>query len=492
MRWTELPEGPFLGSVAGLFAGVTLYSFFPLGWSFPVWCALLALVLLFISPRDLSVFLFFITLALGSARMGLAEESLPPPSQLADVLGRQQVIEGRVVSDPERKGEMLRAIVEVKTVGGHRYEKVKALGVFDSAERISYGDILTLRGTLIRPENFETDSGRIFDYENYLRKDGITALVLHSRITEIESQSTLRGALFSLKRLFERQLERAFPEPDGGLLRGMLLGERDALSPELKDSFIRAGLIHIVVLSGYNVSLVAETLMRLFSFLPRIGNLVVGSLSVILFVLMVGAPATAIRAGIMALLIVLARALNRPRALLRGLFIAGVGMVLWNPFILAFDPSFQLSFLATLGLLVLGPPIESRLSFLTEKLGLRAIAAATISTQILVLPALLYMSGILSFVSLPANLLALIAVPLAMLLGFIGSLLAPVEFLALIPGMLGTLILSYIIAVAETAASIPWSSLLIPRMPVWSVLLSCLVIASYVVYMKRKVSFRSI
>ncbi len=470
MRWTELPEGPFLASIGGLFAGVALYSFFPLGWSFPLWCTLLALALLLVSPRSLPIFLFFIALGLGAARMGLAEESLPPSSQLADMLGRQQAIEGRVVSDPERREQTLRIVIGADKIGERDIPRIRILAIFDSAEVSEYGDKIVVRGVLEEPESFETESGRTFNYEMYLRKDGISALLRNPAVLSSESSSSLRGALYSFKEKLEEGIGRIVPEPGGGLLKGMLLGERDALPEDLKEGFIQAGLIHIVVLSGYNVSLVAGVLMKTFSFLPRVSNLFVGAGAIALFVLMVGAPATAVRAGLMALLIVLAQALQRPRAILRGLLLAGGAMVLWNPYTLAFDPSFQLSFLATLGLILLGPWFESKLVFLPARFGLRSIGAATLSTQALVLPTLLYMSGNLSLVSLPANLLALTAVPFAMFFGFSAAALSFLPLLPVLPGSLATVFLSYIIAVAEIAAAVPYGSFLVRGVPLWGIL----------------------
>src|SRR3989344_9552327 len=139
-------------------------------------------------------------------------------------------------------------------------------------------------------------------------------------------------------------------------MEGMLLGERRGMPEEVTQSFILAGLIHIVVLSGYNISIVAEQVLRFFNLIARKRvALALGAVAIVLFVIMVGAGATALRAGVMGLIAILARVLNRPAAALRALAVAVFCMVLVNPATLLYDPSFVLSVLATFGLVTLSP-----------------------------------------------------------------------------------------------------------------------------------------
>lgn len=492
-RWIGATDRPLTLPlfVGGFFGGVALLSLYPLGISFPLLCALLALVLLALTRSSFSrrVFVVLIACSLGALWMGLADARMPRAADIEEYVGRRLTIEGTIVSDPEHRGVTRRAKLSVKRLGGDTVERVHVLAVFDAAERVSYGDTLALSGILTLPDAFETDNGRTFDYAHYLRKDGMTALLRNpTTLSQKPAPRSLRGALFSLKHVFQRNSESVYPEPQGGLLKGMLLGENDALPADLQDVFIQAGLVHIVVLSGYNVSLVADALMKTVSFLPRAGMLAVGSVSIVLFVAMVGAPATAVRAGIMALLIVLTRALRRPQALLRALLCAGLVMVAWNPFILVYDPSFQLSFLATLGLILFGSALETKLLFFPEHLHFRAIAAATLATQIMVLPALLYMSGVVSLVSLPANLLALVAVPFSMFFGFFGALFAALPLLSFLPATAATLLLSYVIAIAKFATALPGSSFLVREFPLWLVFLLYGLIAfgAFALYTKRR------
>jgi competence protein ComEC len=144
--------------------------------------------------------------------------------------------------------------------------------------------------------------------------------------------------------------------------------------------------------------------------------------------------------------------------------------------VLVFDRSFQLSFLATIAVIYVSPLFEKKLLFIPERLGVRGIIATTIATQITVLPFLLYTSGTLSVLSLPANILVLPVVPAAMFAGFATGVLGFISATLTMPlALITTALHSWIIAVAHYFASAPLSGIIIPAFPfAW-------VIAAYVV-----------
>jgi competence protein ComEC len=227
------------------------------------------------------------------------------------------------------------------------------------------------------------------------------------------------------------------------------------------------------VLSGYNVRIVAEALMRFMGlFLPRLASIGFGALGIVLFAIMTGGSATIVRASIMALLVVLARATGRTYDITRALFVAGFVMILLNPKILAFDPSFQLSFLATLGLIYVAPMIEERLRFVPTKWQLREVVVATVATQIFVLPLLLFQVGQLSLVALPVNLLVLAAVPLTMFVGFFTGVVGFAGAIVSLPFAYASYgLLAYILGVVSLFAKIPFASVALPVFPAWGMFL---------------------
>ena len=225
------------------------------------------------------------------------------------------------------------------------------------------------------------------------------------------------------------------------------------------------------MLSGYNVAIVvAFVLYVLAVVLPLRGRLVVGILAILAFALMVGLSATVVRASLMAALILVAQATGRIYMIARALLFTAVLMVLANPYILIYDPGFQLSFLATLGLIVGAPWLQDRLTFVPGMFGIREFLTATVVTQLFVLPLLLWQIGELSIVSVVVNVLVLPLVPIAMLLTFITGLLGFVSTSLATPvAYLTSFSLTYILTIAEWFAVLPFAAVAVPPFPFWVV-----------------------
>ena len=219
---------------------------------------------------------------------------------------------------------------------------------------------------------------------------------------------------------FLNKMNLAIREPESLLMGGLILGEKSSFNEALRQSFVDTGTIHIVALSGYNVTIVAEWIMKIFSFSSFPKNLGIGAgiVTILLFVLMTGGSSTAVRAGIMASLALFARVIGRNYDVARALILAGVFMILINPFVLVFDVSFQLSFIATVAVIFFSPKIEKYFLWITPRFKLRDIISVTCAAYVFVLPFILYKMGNLSLVALPANALILPFIPFTMILGF--------------------------------------------------------------------------
>lgn len=410
---------------------------------------------------------FFASFALGLARAEIfiaAEEE----RTLASHIGKDRVLEGIIINDPERRDTSLQLYLNVFSVDDVP-AKGMALVSLTREVQLSFGDHIRVQGDLVVPQAFETDTGRLFDYPSYLRARGISAVMRYATLEEhVASEWSVRGTLFDIKHSFEHSLRQLLPEPNASLMEGILLGERRGIPDDLNRALIVVGLIHIVVLSGYNISIVAEQALRFFNlFLSRKAALVVGAGAIVFFALMVGAGATVVRATMMGLIAILARVLNRPAAALRALSVAAVVMVIWNPIVL-YDPSFILSMLATFGLITLSPAVEQHLTFVTERFGLRSIVASTIAVQIYLLPALLYMTGTLSVFALFANALVLPLVPILMLMGFLAGVLGLIHGALALPfAVTAHALLVWITSIAGGIAALPLSSATVIAFPAW-------------------------
>jgi len=326
-----------------------------------------------------------------------------------------------------------------------------------------YGDRLRVTAVLELPENFLTyEGGPEFDYVSYLAKDDIRYVMKKPEV-EILSRgqgSALVSALVFIKKSFMGNIERSMPEPHASLVVGILLGEKGSLPQDVGDGFRRSGLTHILVLSGSNVSVVAENLVKAFSFLPRALGQGAGAASIVLFAIMTGASSTTIRASIMALVVILARGVGRRYDVVRGLTCAAFVMVLQNPRILAFDIGFQLSFLATLSLIYVSPIVTEWLLSVPERFGLREILVTTVATQIFTLPYILYAMGEISVISLVTNVLVLPCVSWVMLGGFMVGTLGFMYPAIALPAMFVTSILvSYMMSVVGFFGPLPFAAI---------------------------------
>jgi len=389
---------------------------------------------------------------------------LTQQTKLHSFLDTEIILEGKIVEEVDVRETHLRFILEG--------EDLRVLVTTERFTPISFGDTVSAVGVLGVPEAFETDTGRVFQYDKFLAKDHVYYTLSFADVTVLEKGDiSIRGSLFSVKNFFLKNITKSIPEPQSALGGGITVGAKRSLGDELLKAFQITGLIHIVVLSGYNVTIIAEGIMRSLKFLPQRAALSIGAGSIALFVFMVGAGATIVRAGIMAVLALIARATGRTYALTRALILAGVLMLLLNPLILVYDPSFQLSFIATLGLIYVAPRIEKYIPWVSERFGFREIVAATIGTQISVFPFLLYLTGLLSLSSLPANVLVLPIIPLAMLFTLIAGVFGSIPGIGVLLGIPAYLTLSYVLVLTEFIASIPGSAVTLPAFPFWVTLL---------------------
>jgi competence protein ComEC len=411
------------------------------------------------------------------------------------VINKTATITGTVVTDPDVRDSSVRVNLKVTTINGAAGSGT-LLAVLPKGTTLAYNDTLTVRGLVQAPQAFITDTGRVFDYPGYLRVQGVSAIMQKAALAGRGAGGfSLRGALYNLKHAFEKSIEKILPAQDSALLEGILLGERRGLSAALTLAFIIASLIHVVVLSGYNISIVSEAVLRATRFLPRTLSYAVGVGLMLLFVLMTGAGSTSLRACIMALIAVLARYLRRPTVAMRSLAAAAALLVLWNPLVVLYDPSFILSFLATFGLITLSPAVERHLpQWLKKYPQIHSVAASTVAVQLYVLPALLYYTGILSLAALPANILTLPFIPFAMLTGFIAGVLGLIHpLLGLVPALLSDLVLRWMMFVAQTAANLPLSHATIPPFsPAVAVLIYLpLTFAALRIYLRTPTSLHS-
>jgi len=379
-----------------------------------------------------------------------------------EVVNKEVVLEGIINDDPDIRLKNQQLNIKLKD------KDVTILVIIGREVEVSYGDAVKVKGVLEKPENFTTNSGKEFNYKRYLANQDIYFMIKNADIEIISHNNgnKIKSLLYKLSNSFIKNINRVIPVPESDLANGLVLGARGGFDEDTKQEFIETGTIHIIALSGYNVSIVAEGVMKTFSLiLSQVVSIIFGIVIILLFIIMTGASATAIRAGIMATIMLLGRMTGRNYLAGRALVIAGLLMIAYDPRVLV-DMSFQLSFIATGGVLFLTPKVINWFRFLPMRFGFREMVASTVAATISVLPILLYLTGILSLVSLPANILILLFIPTAMLLIFITGISGFISLLLSIPfGYMSYLILSYILSVIHFLGSLSFASVTIQSFP---------------------------
>jgi competence protein ComEC len=299
-------------------------------------------------------------------------------------------------------------------------------------------------------------------------------------------------SIYSIKDKLVNLSQKIFHRPASSLLNGLLLGEKNDLPSGLEEAFIFTGLIHIVVVSGYNITILIKSFSRIFDNFSIKLSTIIGLGVIIFFVIMVGGQPPAIRAGLMASILLFGKYIGRKADQLNLLLLVAFIMVLFNPKVIRYDVGFQLSFLATFGLIFFSPLVSKYLSNLGYQYylpkSIRVILDETLSAQILTLPLILYLFGRVSLIAPLANLLVLPLIPWTMALG-IAVILCGLVFLPLakLLGWLVWLLLGYIMKVAEILATIPISSVEISWFNIYFLIFGYIIIVYLIHLNDRKI-----
>ena len=394
-------------------------------------------------------------------------------------------ITGLVIDEPDIRDRSinLRVAAETITLSDGRSLPVTGLVLVRTFRfpLIEYGSEVVLNGRLETPPSHEE-----FNYQEYLARQNIHSLMPLPTVTVMaEGQgSRFYGAMYRFKQRAFNTIIQLIPEPQAGLLVGVLLGYNRAMPDDLIANFRTTGMAHIIAISGFNVAVLIAVLLGLAgSVLDRKTAVFVAIGGVIFYALLVGARPSVVRAAIMGTLYLLTRAwLGRSTLSYASLCVAAFVMTLLHPLAL-WDVGFQMSFMATLGLMLyVSPAVAWLRNYLTEwwpegigwrktaVLGLGEAIIVTLSAQLMTLPLIIYYFGQVSLVSVVANALIMPLHPLTLISGGAATLLAQImPILGQIVGWVAWLFLTYTIGVVNLLASIPGAALPV-QLPIAGVL----------------------
>jgi len=345
-----------------------------------------------------------------------------------------------------------------------------------------YGDRILASGQLQTPPDYQD-----FSYRDYLARQGVHSLLRNADVAILASQqaSHFWELIFQFKAITHAKLLALLPEPQASLLSGILLGIETGIPDDLDAAFVATGTSHIVAISGFNLSIIATFLIHnLRKFTKKNSVIWVAIACVWLYTIFVGASAAVVRAALMATVAISTRYILRAGRVHgpTSLAIAVLLMQLWNPYCL-WDVGFQLSVLATLGLILYTEPLtryferglrrffsathtQYIIAFFSEAL------IVTLAAQLTTMGIIIGTFGRLSLVTLLTNLLILPVQSYVMLTGamaLIVSLFAPP--LARLCAWPAWFFLAYTTTLVQWTAQVPYASIALHNITqplVWS------------------------
>lgn len=418
-------------------------------------------------------------LVLGIMRFQISEFTISQDtlSQLNDNPEKIYLV-GQIIAEPDIRDTMQKLKIRITDT------KSIVLVTAQRYPEYHYLDVVQINGKLKNPPNFED-----FNYKNYLMKDGIYSVM---DFPQIELFDVAQGKLVSQKHdynIFTYTYEKIlflkgklmdsvdmnFSPPGSDIIKGVVFGNDKNMSKDTKNQFSATGLSHITAVSGSNIVILIEILMifLLAVGLWRTQALYLAVILIWIYIVLIGFPVSGIRAGIMGSVGLLAQILGRQNTSARVLVIAGAVMLLQNPLLLLYDIGFQLSFLASLGIIYLKPIIDNLLRFnkkpgatsvskkksLIAKAGkiLLDIISVTVAAQIFTLPIIVYNFGSISLVAPVTNILVLPIIPLLTVLGFLVSVAGIFSnVLGFIFSLPCVVLLAYIVKVLDIFSK-PWA-----------------------------------
>ncbi len=378
-------------------------------------------------------------------------------------------IMGLIVDEPDVRDRSTNVRVEVEEITLQDGTAVSVSGLVQMRTfrypELKYGMRVVANGRLETPPEDEE-----FSYKAYLARQDVHTLMSLPFVDVIAENegSLIYQFIFKVKAHAQATIEQLIPAPQSALLTGILLGNDNNIPPDLSADFRTTGMTHIIAISGFNIAILIAILVGLADpWMSRKGAVIFALVGITFYTILVGADASVVRAAIMgSLYLIASRWLGRPNFALGSLFLAAIVMTLLRPFTL-WDVGFQLSFAATLSLMLYATPLtqwtQRQLLRTADRKTTRKIMGViteailiTVAAQILTLPLIVGYFQQLSLVSLLANALILPAQPAVMIWGGLATILGMIFPLLGQPfAWVAWLFLTYTIELVQLFAAFP-------------------------------------
>jgi competence protein ComEC len=408
--------------------------------------------------------------------------------QISQYHNQEITFKGVIIKEPERRISQTKMQVKAKEIEiGQDWTVVsgKVLMTTELYPEYNYGDELEISGRLREPPQFED-----FDYRAYLAKDKIYSVIYYPQISWLAQNQAnwFYQIIFNFKDKLRGVLEQILLPPQSSILKAIFLGDKWGLSVDLKEKLNLSGTRHIVAISGMHMIIMTQILLFLALALGLWRNQAFYFVLILLtiYIIMIGAPASAVRAGLMAGLLLLAQKTGRLRSADRTMVFAATAMLAINPSLLKVDVGFQLSFMATLSIIYLKPILDEKTANWFNPFHWKDILTMTLAAQLGTLPILIFHFGRLSLISPLTNLLIVPLLPIIMISGMILSFTGLIWLpLAKVLAWPVWFLLSYVIKVIDYLSSFPLAAYEFKNVS-WVILLGYYVILVFFIWYKRR------
>jgi competence protein ComEC len=437
--------------------------------------------------------LLWVACFLGASRYQAMQPDLSDPGFIAwyNQVQSKVILEGVIVAPPDVRDSYTNLRLSVEKIRfaydpANLFREVHGLLLarVPLSETWRYGDRVNLEGQLETP--FENEE---FSYREYLARQGIysTMSQADARILRPNQGNPVLARIYRFKDRALGAVYRIFPDPEASLLAGILLGVETGIPQSVQDAFKVTGTSHIIAISGFNIGIIAGLFTLAFTrLLGRRWGAVAAILGISLYTILVGASASVLRAAIMGGFALFARQLGR-RSGINTLAITAALMAGFNPNVLR-DPGFQLSFAATLGLVLYADPLQNWFTdLLARRMPLdkaRRVAGPvgsyflfTLAAQVMTLPIIAYQFQRISLVSILANPVILPVQPPLMILGGLAVLLGMIwQPLGQLAAWLAWPFVAFTIRAVEWFALFPGGNISLGRISLLAVIVVYLLI----------------
>lgn len=359
-----------------------------------------------------------------------------------DIIGENVVLQVEAIEDAvySERGQLTFSAVDITLVKPYEQEVVGQVSIEGRGVPMVY------RGDVVRAE------GKLF------RRRGANQAGMNFAVMELVSTSS--SPIDKLRREFAAGMQNALPEPLASFGMGLLIGQRTTLDEQITEQLTTTGLIHIVAVSGYNLTIIIGMSQRLLSKRSRYQSLVFSVSLIAVFLLMTGNSPSIVRAAIVSTLGLVAWYFGRKFRPLLLLLIAAVLTAVANPLMLWSNVGWYLSFTAFFGVLILGPLLKARLVKVDQRDKIiPSVLSETVSAQLCTLPIILFIFGRLSIVSIVANLLVVPLVPFAMLASLVAGIGGMIGVaVGSLVGLPARFLLDYMLDIAALLSRVPKAS----------------------------------